>query len=444
MNATMNQEFHDLASWVLDRARQAGSGDSRVRVNRRRHVEVNYRERRPEVIKEATTQGLFLEVFANNRYAGRSTPDFRRATLEDFIAEVVSEAGIMDEDPYRTLPDSEYYEGRTTRDLQLADPLHDRLTAEERHEMARTVEETCLEEGGNTVISVEARQNDDMYEELVLSSKGFEGFNRMTMFNVAAIMTARDEGDRRPMGYNWIGCRHLSDLPCLEETGRIAAKRTLDLLGAKKIQTETLPVIIENRVAGRVVWGLIDPLSAGSIDQQRSFLADMKGKQLGSSLLTITDEPFIPRAVGSRYYDGDGFPARERALIREGVVNEFMVDWYYGRKLGWEPTSGSVSNLNIPAGSRSVDEIIRDLGRCMLITDFIGGNSNSTTGDFSIGVIGKLFDKSGFVYNVAEMNMAGNHLKFWDKLVETANDPWTYSSARFPSLVIDGVVVAGV
>lgn len=444
MTRVKNQEFHDLASWVLDRARQAGAADSRVRVNRRRHVEVNYRERRPEVIKEAITQGLYLEVFANNRYAGRSTPDFRKATLENFIADVISEAAIMEEDPYRTLPDREYYEGITGNDLQLSDPSHDRLTPEERHKMARTVEDVCLAEGGDRVISVEAGEYDDMYEELILSSKGFEGYNTTTMFGTGASMTAKDEGDRRPMGYNWIGCRHLSDLPSLEETGRMAAQRTLDLMGARKIQTETLPVIIENRVAARVLNGLIGPLSAGSIDQQRSFLADMKGKQLGSNLLTISDEPYIPRATGSRYYDGDGFPARERALFSEGVVNEFMTDWYYGRKMGWEPTSGSVSNLVIPAGSRSVDEIIRDIGRCILITGFIGGNSNSTTGDFSVGVIGKLFDKSGFVCNVSEMNMADNHLKFWNKLVETANDPWIYSSARFPSLVIEGVVVAGV
>jgi PmbA protein len=444
MNATRNQEFYDLASWVMDRARHAGTSDSRVTVTRRRRIEINYRERRPDVIKEATTQGLILEVFTNKRYASRGTPDFRKSTLEDFISDVISEASIMDEDPYRTLPDPEYYKGRTTRDLQLADPLHYRLTTEERHEMARTVEEACLEEGGGKVISVEARQNDEIYDELILSSKGFEGFNSTTMFTAAAIMTAKDEGDRRPRDFNWIESRYLSDLPSLEEIGRIAAQRTLDLLGAKKIQTETLPVIIENRVVQRVAGGLIGPLSAESIDQQRSFLVGMKGKRLGSSLLTLTDEPYIPRANGSRYYDSDGFPARKRALISEGVVNEFMVDWYYGRKLGWEPTSGSVSNLIIPAGSRSVDEIINDLGRCMLITGFIGGNSNSTTGDFSVGVIGKLFDKSGFVCNVAEMNMAGNHLKFWDRLVETANDQWTYSAARFPSVVIDGVVVAGV
>jgi len=150
------------------------------------------------------------------------------------------------------------------------------------------------------------------------------------------------------------------------------------------------------------------------------------------------------RGLGSKYYDGDGFPAKKRNLFTEGVLNEFMVDWYYSRKLGWEPTSGSISNLILPPGTRSVDEIIKDLGRCILITGFIGGNSNDTTGDFSIGIIGKLFDKGRLVQNVAEMNMADNHLKFWNKLVEVANDPWIYSSFKVPSLVFDNVVVAGI
>ncbi|MGE5449022.1 MAG: metallopeptidase TldD-related protein, partial [Bacteroidales bacterium] len=206
----------------------------------------------------------------------------------------------------------------------------------------------------------------------------------------------------------------------------------------------TLPIIIENRGVERVLGGLFDPMSAGSIQQKRSFLADKKGQSVASKLLTIQDDPFINRALGSRYYDGDGFPAKKRNLLTEGVINDFLTDWYYSRKLGWEPNSGSISNLIIPPGKRSMDDIVKDLGRCIVITDFIGGNSNSTTGDFSVGIIGKLFDKGQFVQNVAEMNIADNHLKFWNKLIEVGNDPWIYSQARLPSLVFDGVVVSGI
>jgi len=446
MSYTSNnqQEFQELADWVIDQTKKAGAKDCKVNLSKRRFVEINYRDRKPEVIKEATTKGLYLQVFINNRFAGQSTPDFRKSTLAGFITDVVDSAKIMEEDPYRTLPDPKYYAGRTTSDLQLADPAQDELTPEGRHAMAKAVEDACLEQGGSKVISVEAGEYDETVEEFAKSSNGFIGANRTTQCWTGATMTAQDEGDRRPAGYNWVGCRYREDLPSLEEVGKIAAKRTLDLMGGKKIPTETLPLIIENRGVARVLYGLHDPMSAGNIQQKRSFLADKKGLQVGSKLLTIQDDPYLPKGLGSKYYDDDGFPAKKRNLFSQGILNEFLVDWYYSRKLGWEPNSGSISNLIIPPGTRSVDEIIKDLGRCILITDFIGGNSNSTTGDFSVGVIGKLFDKGQFVQNVAEMNIADNHLKFWNKLIEVANDPWIYSQARLPSLVFDSVVVSGV
>jgi len=438
------QEFRELADWVIDQTKHAGADECKVSISKQRSVEIRYRNREPEVIKEATTQGLYLEVFMNKRFAGKSTPDFRKSTLTGFITDLIENARIMEEDPYRTLPDPKYYEGISSGDLQLADPAHSQLASEERHTMVKNVENACLQEGGSLVISVEAGEYDDTSEEYIKSSNGFEGSSKSTFCTIGASMTAQDEGDRRPAGYHYIGCRYRSDLPPLEEIGKTAAKRTLDLMGGKKIATETLPVILENRGAARVLGGLLNPLFGWSIQQKRSFLADKKGQVFASKLLTVQDDPYIIRGPGSKHYDSDGFPARKRDIILEGRVNEFLIDWYYSRKLGWEPTSGSISNLIIPPGTRSINEIIKDLGRCILITDYIGGNSNSTTGDFSIGIIGKLFEKGEFVQNVAEMNIADNHLKFWNKLVEVGNDPWMYSQARFPSLVIEGVVVAGI
>jgi PmbA protein len=443
-NKNTKMSFPELADWVISRTKKAGANDCKVTISKRRIVEINYRDRKPEVIKEASTQNLYLEAFVNNRFAGQSTPDFRNSTLEEFIAGVVGTAKIMEEDPYRTLPDPEYYSGVTDADLQLADTDYDSLTPEDRHSMARAVEEACLQQGGDKVISVEAGEYDEFYDEFAKTSNGFEGSTKSTYCQVGASMTAQDEGDRRPAGYNYIGCRFRSDLPSFEDVGAEAARRTFDLMGGRKIPTTTIPVIIENRTTARVLGNLLDPMSAGSIQQKRSFLADKKGKSIGSRLLTLRDDPFIPRGLGSKYYDGDGFPAKKRELLTEGTINEFLVDWYYSRKLGWEPTSGSISNIIIPPGARSVDEIIRDLGRCILITGFIGGNSNSTTGDFSVGIIGKLYENGSFVQNVAEMNMADNHLNFWNKLVEVANDPWIYSQARLPSMVFDNIVVAGV
>ncbi len=438
------QIFSELADWVIDRTLRAGAKDCKVGMSKTRFVEINYRGRKPEIIREATTQGITLQVFVNNRFAQQSTPDLRKTTLESFINDVISNAKIVEEDPFRTLPDPAYYDGRSEQPLQLEDLEYGKLDPEQRHSMVREVEEACLQQGGDKVISVEAGENDQHYEEYIRTSNGFEGAMTETEYWTGAEMTARDEGDRRPAGYYWVGCRQLDDLPPLSGVGKTAAERTLDLMGAGKIETETLPVIIRNDVVSTVLGGFITAMSGGNIQQQRSFLADKKGQQVASRVFTLIDDPFIPRALGSRYYDGDGFPAKRRELVSQGRVNDFLIGWYYSRKLQCEPTTAGTSNLIIPPGGRTVDEIIKDLGRCILITNFIGGNSNPTTGDFSMGIIGKLYDRGQFVQSVAEMNMADNHLKFWNKLVEAAGDPWVYDTYRMPSLVFDNVLVSGV
>lgn len=445
MSYTDNQrEFRELASWVVDQAKKAGANDCRVGISKNRFVEINYRNRKPETIKEATTQGLRLEIYKNNRFSSQSTPDFRKSTLSGFISDLVDNTKIMEEDPFRTLPDPKYFKGRFDKDLDLVDASYNSLQPEMRHDMVKAVEAACIDRGGSKVISVEAGEYDQIYEEFVMTSNGFEGSNRSTEIWTGADMTAQDVGDRKPNGYFWVGSRHRNNLPSLKEVGEMAAIKTLDLLGAKKIETETLPVIIENNIVSRLLSGLVGPMSAGNIQQKRSFLADKKGQAIGSKLFTILDDPFISQGFGSKTYDGDGFPARKREFFTQGVLNEFLIDWYYGRKLGWEPTSGSTSNILIPPGTRTVESIIKDLDRCLLVTGFLGGNSNATTGDFSVGIQGKLYNKGQFVQNVAEMNIADNHLKFWNKLIEIGNDPWMYSNVRTPSLVFDGVVVAGI
>ena len=149
------------------------------------------------------------------------------------------------------------------------------------------------QKGGDKVISVEVGEYDETNQEFIKSSNGFEGSTRSTYRQIGASMTAQDEGDRRPAGYHYVSCRYRSDLPSLQDVGSEAANRTLDLMGGKKIATTTIPIIIENRSVGRVLSGLFDPMSAGNIQQKRSFLADKKGKIIGSKLLTLIDDPFL-------------------------------------------------------------------------------------------------------------------------------------------------------
>ncbi len=439
----MNSEIYAVCRWIIGEVAKKGA-DCRVRFTRRRFVELRYRERKPEIIREATTTDLDLNLYMNGKYTSQSTPDLRKPALEKFISTAIENTGLMEEDPYRSLPGKEWYENRPENDLKIYDDKHADLTPQTRHDIAGRIETACLEYGGDNLISVEAGFTDDEWEELVITGNGFEGTSRETIHRAGAMVTLQDEGDRRPMGYHWVGTRYLSDLPASEEIGKIAVLRANDLTGGKKLKTETLPVIIENRVVSNVLRGFLSGLYGSNIQQKRSFLSGKKGMQVGSRHFTLNDDPLIERGLGSRLYDSDGFPARAFSPVSEGKLEDFYFDWYYSRKLNEHPTTGGPSNLLIPPGDAPLSGLMKDAGRGILVTGFIGGNSNSATGDFSLGITGKLFENGEPVQSVAEMNIADNHLNFWKKLVAVGNDPWIYSSWRMPSLVFDNVVVAGV
>jgi PmbA protein len=440
----MKKELYDLAAWGIDTAKAAGAAACRININSQRTVEIGYRVRKPENIKEASTRSLSLEIFVNGRYSSMSTSDLRRDALKDFIARAVSQTKLLAEDPFRSLPDPKYYEGRQNIDLEMVDPEYANWNPESRHAFVKAIEDACLAKGGDKVISVTADTTDGYSESLLLASNGFDGYSEVTYYVGSAVMTAKDEGDRRPMDSASAVALHRKDLVKPEVIGDEAARRTLALFGQKKLKTETLPIIVENRVAGRVLGGFLSAMSGGTIQQKQSFLADKQGQKVASEVLTIIDDPFIRRGLGSSHFDGDGFAAKRRSMIDAGVLKNFYVDWYYSRKLGWEPTTGGSTNLIIPPGRRSVAEIMKDIGRGILITGFIGGNSNSTTGDMSVGIVGQLFEKGVPVQAVSEMNIADNHLKLWTRLIEAGNDPYPYSSQRLPSLVFKDVVVSGI
>ncbi len=338
----MNKEMYDLAGWSIKTAKSAGADDSRVSINKERFVEISYRERKPENIKEASTNGLYIEIYVNGRYSGQSTSDLRKDALKNFISNAVGATKLLAEDPYRSLPDSKYYKDRAQLNLQLVDPAYEQFSPENRHSLVKTIEESCLNEGAEKIISVTASEYDNHAESVMLTSNGFEGDRESTIYWAGASMTAKDEGDRRPQGYNYVGSIAKKNLPSYEEIGASAAKRTLDLLGAKKIKTETLPIIIENRNAMQLVWGFLSAMFGRNIQQKQSFLADKKGQKIASEHLTVIDDPFIIGGMGSRLYDDDGFAAKKRTMIEAGVLKEFYLDWYYSRKLGWEPTTGEL------------------------------------------------------------------------------------------------------
>lgn len=215
-------------------------------------------------------------------------------------------------------------------------------------------------------------------------------------------------------------------------------------INPKKIATGKYTVIVENRVAGNLMSPLFSSLSGQNLYQKQSFLADKVGRAVSSELLTIYDDPHLISGAGSRLFDGEGLAGIKRPIIENGILRNYYIDNYYGKKLNMQPTSGSSSNVLFTTGKRTLDEMIKSLNKGVLITGFNGGNFNGSTGDFSYGIEGFLIANGMIVHPVNEMNITGNMNQFWFKLAELGTDIMENRAMRIPSIMLRDVDLSGI
>lgn len=432
----------ELASWAVGHARKLGADAVAATIERAREIEVAVRERKIEKLTEATRSSLSLNLYVKGRFSGHTTSNLNRPALEKFIAEAVAMTGYLSEDPFRMLPEEKYFRDMNPADLQILDPRYAGIDTARRVKIAREIEEAALPIS-NQIISVTASYYDAHTERTDVYSNGFTGESESTSFSTGADVTVKDGDKGRPEDWMYTSVRFLDDAPATAEIGKQAVVRALRKIGQKKIQSGVYDVVVENRSAARLLSALYGPMTARALQQKRSFLEGKVGTKIGSEALTVTDDPFVAKGLGSRRFDGEGLAARRRVMIEKGVLKHFYVDNYYGRKLGMELTSGAPSNIVLAGGTRPAETMLRDVKRGILITGFIGGNSNSTTGDYSFGIVGQHVENGQIVGAVNEMNLSGNLGTLWNQLVEVGSDPWTYSSWRLPSLRFAGLELSG-
>ncbi|NMC71783.1 MAG: TldD/PmbA family protein [Myxococcales bacterium] len=438
-----DDRLREVAGRLLDGARRRGVPDVRVATGRSRTVTVTWRKGRVDTIQESARLGVTLHLYLDGRYTSCGTNDLRPDALDRFLDAAVAMCRAMTPDPYRAMPDPALYEGRPEVDLALFDPAVAGVTTEERKAYAAAMEAAALETAAGKAIQAETTWQDQEGELYQVHSNGFEGSQRTSTFAGWGEVSLQDEGDKRPSGDYDVAARRRADLPAAESVGRRAAEYGLLRLGARKIESARRTLVVENRAVGRLLGYLLAAASGRALQQKQSFLDGAVGRPFGSPRLTLLDDPLIPGGFGSRLFDGEGIAAKPMPLFEAGVFRNFYLDTYYAKKLSLPPTTGGRSNLVVPPGDRSLEELVAGIRDGILVRGFLGGNSNATTGDFSTGIYGTRIENGRPTHAVAEMNIAGNHKEFWKSLVEAGDDPWPYGTLRVPSLVFEGVQFSG-
>lgn len=434
-------ELLGSAAAAVDMARKAGAQDAWASVSRDRSINYTYRDGKIEKVEESTSRGLGISLYVDGRYSSHSTTDLRPDRLQAFIKEAVALTRALQPDPHRKIPDPALFTGRPTLDLERLDPALAAVTREQRE--AWCAEMDAHAHADKRVISAESGLFSGESQGASASSNGFSGTWEGGYIGYNCTATVREGEDKRPEGSAAAVGRFLAALP---EPGKVADKalrRTIERLGSKKGPTLRATMVVDPEAAVSLIARALGPASAAAIQQGRSYWAGKLGQPLLGERLTVTDDPLIPRGLGSRHFDGEGISARRLPILERGVVRNIYVDTYYGRKLGMAPTTGSSSNRVVALGERGLDELLADAGSGIYVTSWLGGNSDATTGDFSLGLRGHLIENGKVGAPVGEMNVTGNLPALFKSLVALGNDPYPYSSLRAPTLVFENVQFSG-
>ena len=438
----MTDVLLNQAQLALQLALDAGANDAVAGLSDGYSTSFTYRNGKLEEVKQSASRSLGVALYVDGRYSNHSTTDLRPAELKRFIQDAVELTKHLERDPFRVLPDAKLYADRAKLDLDQVD----KNAATELNRDRGLVwlrEMDAAARSDKRVISASSHLGYGYSASARVTSNGFSGTREGTGVSFGSSITLDEPGGRRPEAGRHVGHCHKSALPEPVTTATEALQRAIDRLGSTKAPSAKATLVIDPEAGSNIVGRLIGALSAGAIQQKRSFLANKKGERVASELLTLTDDPFIPGRQSSRLFDGEGISAKVMPLLDKGVLQNYYIDTYYGKKLGWEPTTGGSSNIRFGLGTKNLEQLLADAGTGFYVNSWLGGNCDGTTGDFSLGIRGHLIEHGKKAGPIGEMNITGNVLELFSNLIAVGNDPYAYSSYATPTLVFKDVQFSG-
>jgi len=431
----------DLAVDVLARCRAAGASQAEVGIDDERGINVNVRMGEVETIEHTRDRGLSLTVYFGRRKGSASTADLAPASIAATIEYACAIARHTEEDPFAGLADPDRM-ATGSPDLDLWHPWA--LSPERAIELGIACEAAgrALDAriGNSDGASVSSGDSVSVYA----NSHGFVGRERATHHSVSCALIAEDDaGMQRDYWYS--SARSAADLEDVESVGRRAAERTLRRLGARRLSTRECPVLFAPELARGLVGHLVGAASGGALYRRASFLLDAAGTRLFPGWFSIREEPHLPRGLGSCAFDSEGVATVANDLVRCGVLERYILSSYSARKLGLSSTgnAGGVHNLRVSPNAGSTAQILRDMGRGLLVTELMGQGVNTVTGDYSRGAAGFWIEAGEPAYPVEEITIAGNLRSMFSGIAAVGAEVDRRSHILTGPILVDRMTVAG-
>lgn len=435
------EELTRIIDSVLTQANNMGASSAEAEVGVGSGLSANVRKGEIDKLEYERDKGLSITVYIDGQKGNSSTSDFSDEAVKKSVEAAIGIAKHASRDEHAGLVEAELMASEIP-DLDLYHPWS--IAPEAAIDLAIECEQNAFDadkrisNADGTVVSTYAGLN------LYGNTNNFINGWDWSSHTIDCTMIAEDSNGMQRDGW-YSKARDYNDLQSIKDISQEAVRRTVARLGSRKLTTRQAPVIFEAPVASGLFSALITAISGGSLYRRASFLLDKKGEQIFADHINISEQPHIKKALGSAPFDNDGVATKQRDIIKDGILQDYVLSGYSARKLGLQTTgnAGGVHNLVVESNSETLDELIKKMGTGLLVTDMIGFGVNQITGDYSRGASGFWIENGELAYPVEEITVAGNLVDMYKNIINIANDVDPRGNVLTGSVLIDSMTIAG-
>lgn len=430
----------NLATHALTLAQKKGASSAEVDLSETLGQTVQVRLGNVDQIEHQQNKSLDITVYLGKSKGRASTTDFSSDALNNTVQAALNIARYTEQDDCAGLADPNLM-AKNIHDLDKYHPWD--LNTQDAIILAKECEQAAFDSDKRIVNSEGASIHTGHHQFVYANTHGFLQHQKSTHHTLSCSIVARDDSGME--GNYWFdGKANAKHLSSVQEIGQKAAWRATRSLGAKSIPTGVYPIILDSVISGSLIGHLVGALSGSALYRQSSFLLNSLGKKIMPETFFLREEPHIPQAAGSTYFDAEGVATQPRFVIENGIIQAYFLNSYSARKLNMTTTAnaGGTHNLHLNHTHATQADLLKDMNKGLLITKLMGQGINIITGDYSRGAAGFWVENGVIVHPVSGITIASTLQNMLANIQGVSDDSVPYSSNKIGSIWLEKMTVA--
>ena len=428
-----------IADFCISKSKDLGSTSSNVLVMNTISENVNIRNKKLDGSERSENLGVTLTTYIGKKKASISSTNLSENNLIELVTRCIDSTKVTPEDEYNSLPDQElHFKGE--KNLELYDNTH--LSNDEKINFIKEAEEVAFSH--DKIVNTNGSGFSETKSNFILAnSNGFSDGYKTSQFTAYCEVVSKSNGSME-RDYEYSSKRHYKDLLTPKQIGESAAKLAISKLNPKKIESNKMGIVFDKRIAQNLLSTFASAISSNTISKGTTFLKDCLNKKIFNDQINIIDKANIKKANGSRYFDSEGVRIEDLKLVKNGILNDYLVETYSGKKINRKSNgrSSGTTNLYFENGDQSFDQLINSEKKLLYIKETIGRGANIITGDYSVGASGIMIENGKFTFPVSEITIAGNFNEMFKNIILADDLEFKYST-NSPTMLVNGITVGG-